>query len=98
MLVAACALKELSPVVPPFCLIQALVACAFMLLGMELGRHRIVEWMEEDGLRDRRFWISFLASFVCGLALIIVLNPGTGFDDDSFGNYGGFSVFPYFLE
>ena len=98
LLVAACLLKQFSPIVLPFCIIQALVSTAFMLVGMEMGRHRIVEWMEKDGIRDKRFWISFVATLACGLALVFVINPGTGFDNDSFGQYGGLSVFPYFLE
>lgn len=74
------------------------IAVAFMLAGAFLSRRRYLEGLEVAGWRSPRTWAPLVLS-VCALVVLIYLfPPGARFNFSDFGEYGGMSAFPFFVE
>ncbi len=65
---------------------------------MVLKDRGVLERMETEGLRSKRYWISMIASLGIGALLVAVLDPKTGFNQNVFGDYGAWSIYPFFVE
>ena len=98
LVAATCVLREFVPFQLPFFAQLAPIAAAFMLLGASFGKFRVLEAMEL-GEWDRKVYIGvFVGSAIIAVALVYVFPPGILFDETYFGEYGGYSAFPYFVE
>ncbi len=82
----------------PFAVNLLPLAAAFALAGTYMSRHHVLEVLEEASLGDYRTWIPLLVSAVAAIVMIVLLPPGIKFNFNYFGEYGGLSVFPYFIE
>ncbi len=92
------AYRELFHFSLPFNFNLCPIAAVFMIIGMYLAKHGIVEKIESAGLRSGRFWAVFLASTAVTLALVFLFPPSIDFDFMNFGKYGGYSAIPYTVE
>ncbi len=92
------AYRELFHFSLPFNLNLCPIAAVFMIIGMYLAKHEVVEKIESAGLRSGRFWMLFLGSMAATLVLVFLLPPSIDFDFMTFGKYGGYSAIPYTVE
>jgi fucose 4-O-acetylase-like acetyltransferase len=92
------AYRELFSFSLPFNLNLCPIAAVFMIIGMYLAKHEVVERIEAAGLRSGKFWALFLGSMAATLALVFLLPPSIDFDFMDFGKYGGYSAIPYTVE
>ena len=74
------------------------IAAAFMICGMYMRERGLGGWVESGRVRSLGWWSLFLGSAGILLAMVHVLPPGIFFDRMSFGEYGGYSAFPYMVE
>lgn len=79
----------------PFHCHELPIALMFMLLGAYAGRFKLVETAEFGGWKNKYVLLG-IAICVCISAVLTFLSPpGTGFNDASFGDNGGWSVPPF---
>ena len=90
-------LREFVDMRLPFYAQLSPLAAAFMLLGAALGRKGLLEWIEGASLKDVKFWALLIISLVAGAIVVFIFPTGTGFDMTYFGEYGGYSAYPYFI-
>jgi len=91
-------LKVFFPVkLPMYCQMGPVMA-AFMIMGMILAEHRVVERIEAFSIRSSSSWLLFLGSVLAVVVLVFLFPPGLEFDYMSFGAFGGYSVFIYAAE
>lgn len=91
-------LKEFLPIKLPMYCQMGPVTAAFMIIGMMLSKHGLIERIENFQLRSGWNWAVFLGSLAAVVILVILFPPGLEFDYMSFGEYGGYSVFIYSIE
>ena len=82
----------------PFFLQLCPIATAFIFLGASVSCYRIFERIEALEWRSPRYWVPFILSIVVGYLLCAFLPGGVKFDYMQFGDFGAWSVFPYFAE
>jgi len=98
LLAVQCLYTEFVNIRLPMGIYLAPVGSAFMVLGMFLSERRILERIAGFTVRSWKYWASFAVALASGLGLVAVFHPEVMFDKGFFGFYGGYSVFPYFLE
>ena len=74
------------------------IAVAFMVLGMMLSERKVLERIEDLRCTESRYWTPLALCLLIGGVLVFLFHPGISFDKCVFGDFGGYSVFPYFLE
>ena len=80
----------------PFHCHELPIAVMFMLLGAFAGQYRLVERAEfNGGWRDKYVLLGIGICVLITAVLTYLFPPGTGFNDASFGNNGGWSVPPF---
>ncbi len=82
----------------PFFAQLAPLAAAFMIVGVYFAQAGEIERVERMEVRSLSYWIPLIVAVVVSVVLVYFFHPGTDFDLLDFGEYGGFSVFPYFIE
>jgi len=98
LLVITLLLSELLPVKLPMYAQLGPIAAAFMLVGMAAGKYGLIEKVESFSLSSGRSWALFLGSLAIAIVLVAIFPPGTDFQSMVFGDFGGFSIFTYFVE
>jgi len=98
LLVIQCLYIEFIHLRLPFSAQLVPISTAFMFLGMMLSERRVLQRIEELRYSKVKNWIPFLICLVAGVVLAFLFNPDVSFDKCLFGAYGGYSVFPYFVE
>ena len=74
------------------------IAAAFMLAGMAASKCGLIEKVEDFSPLSGKNWAVFLGSLIIVVVLVAIFPPGTDFSGMSFGDYGGYSAFIYFVE
>ncbi len=92
------AYRELCDFTLPFYMNLWPISAAFMVCGMYLSKYDLVKKVEASSVRDPKWWGLFLGCTACLLAMVYVFSPGITFDLMHFGDYGGYSAFPYMIE
>ena len=90
-------LREFVDMRLPFYAQLSPLAAAFMLLGAALGRKGLLERIEGASLKSGKLWAFFFISLAIGAVVVLIFPTGTGFDMTYFGEYGGYSAYPYFI-
>ena len=98
LLVIECILAEFFQVKLPFFIQLVPIALAFMYSGAFLAQQKVVEKVDSMALRDYRMWIPLVICAVSAYLLVWAFPNRTGFDLMIFGDYGGYSVFPFYVE
>jgi fucose 4-O-acetylase-like acetyltransferase len=98
LLIIECLLKLFLPVKLPFAIYLGPIAAAFMFLGAWLARRKILENIENGSKREVKYWAIPLICLAIGIGLCCILPPNILFDSFIFGDYSGYSVFPFFAE
>jgi len=73
------------------------LAAAFMLVGARMGKIKLLEKMNEQGVMHRKTLITVTISALLSVVLIVVFPTGGNFSFMYFGEYGGYSVFSFFI-
>ncbi|MCQ2084895.1 MAG: acyltransferase [archaeon] len=73
------------------------IATAFMLVGAFLGKHKVIERIEYGELTSKWNLMYLAIAAVVGVVMLVLFEPGVYFDDTIFGDYGGYSAYPYFI-
>jgi len=82
----------------PFFAQLAPLAASFMIAGIYLAQNKSIENIEKLDVRNPMYWLPLIICIVISVVMVFVFPPGTNFDLLIFGDYGGYSVFPYFVE
>ncbi len=98
LLIITLLLKEFLPVKLPMYAQLGPIAAAFMLVGMAVGKYDLIEKVERFSLLSGRSWALFLGPLIAVIVLVAIFSPGTDFPAMGFGDFGGYSVFIYFVE
>jgi fucose 4-O-acetylase-like acetyltransferase len=98
LIIVTLLLIEFFPVKLPMYAQLGPIAAAFMLVGMAASKCRLIETIESFSPLSGKSWSLFLGSLIVVIILVAIFPPGTDFSGMSFGDYGGFSVFTYFVE
>ncbi len=80
----------------PFRIQIAPLAAAFMLFGWFLRKNDVAELIE-NGWKTKKYWILLITALVVGVLLALFLPTGMRLSENQFGEYGGWSVFPFYL-
>lgn len=88
-------LVQFIPVNLPFHCHELPIAIMFMLLGAYAGQHKLVETAEFGGWKNKYVLLGIGICVAISAVLTFFFPPGTGFNDASFGEYGGWSVPPF---
>ncbi|MCQ2070971.1 MAG: acyltransferase [archaeon] len=80
----------------PFYAQLAPIATAFMFVGLAAKRYGVFEYLQ-DGWKTPRYWYIFIADLVVCAMLLMFIPPGHSFDSNYFGEYGAWSVVPFFF-
>ena len=91
-------LKEFFPVKLPMYAQLGPIAAAFMLAGMAASKCGLIEKVEDFSPLSGKNWAVFFGSLIIVVVLVAIFPPGTDFSGMSFGDYGGYSAFIYFVE
>ena len=97
-LVIQCLYIELIHLRLPFSAQTVPMATAFMLMGMTLSKGNIIQKIDEFRCREPKYWAPMVICLLIGFVLAFFFHPDVSYDKCLFGAYGGYSVFPYFLE
>ena len=98
LLVSTLLLRELLPIKLPMYFQLSPIAAAFMILGMMMAEQHLIERIEAFDILSGRHWCFFLGTLLSAAVLVFLFPPGLDFSEMQFGEYGGFSVLPYFAE
>jgi fucose 4-O-acetylase-like acetyltransferase len=98
LLVIACVWTQFVNVRLPFFIDLAPMGAALMFAGAWLAKLDLGGTIERFEFRTKGFWLPLLICLVCGVVLCFFFHPDIKFDEEIYGAYGGYSVFPYFLE
>ena len=82
----------------PFYFTLVPISVAFMLFGAFLSRKRFLEDLETSELGSLRTWVPLIVSILALAIFLLLFPPGIKFNFTYFGEYGGMSAFPYFVE
>ncbi|MBE6514596.1 MAG: acyltransferase [Thermoplasmata archaeon] len=74
------------------------ISVAFMLIGAYLSQMRFLEKLENAELGSSRTWVPLILSLLALAVLVYLFPPGVKFNFAYFGEYGGMSAFPFFIE
>ena len=74
------------------------ICVAFMLLGAALSKKHFLERLETAEWKSLSTWTPLIASLLVLAVLIYLFPPGVKFNFTYFGEYGGLSAFPFFVE
>ena len=74
------------------------ISVAFMLIGAYLSQMRFLEKLEDAELGSSRTWVPLILSLLALVVLVYLFPPGVKFNFAYFGEYGGMSAFPFFIE
>ncbi len=96
LLTITCVYMETIHIQLPFFAQLGPVVAAFYIAGAFLGKCRIAETLE-SGWRERRFWLIFLLALTISVVLIVLFPTRMAFVHSVFGDYGGYSVYTFFL-
>jgi uncharacterized membrane protein len=91
-------LMTLIPIKLPFYIYLGPIAAAFMFLGAWFARWKFLENVETGSKRELKYWAIPIICMAAGIGLCYIFPPNIQFDNFIFGDYGGWSIFPYFLE
>ena len=72
------------------------MVAAFLLLGALLGKHHFVEFLE-NGLRNRRYWITLTVLIVIAAVCLMAFPAATNLRRLNIGDYGLFTGFTFAL-
>lgn len=72
------------------------IETAFMLVGAWMGKRKIIHKMEANW-KDPTILIAVAISFILGIMLICFFPTNLGLNASIFGEYGGWSVIPFFF-
>jgi len=97
LLVIQALMVEFIDIRLPMHLNKVPIAAAFMFAGALLARTDYFNRLE-NGKKDARYFLLPVISLAAGIGLCYVFQPNIVFDKGIFGSYGGWSVFPYFIE
>lgn len=92
------AYRELYPYNLPFYLHLSMMGAAFMFTGSAFKQYGVFERIGAFEWRSWRYWVPFVLSMVLSLVLVFFLPPNIRFDQMMFGDYGGYSAVPYYVE
>ena len=90
-------LREFLPIKLPMYLQLAPISASFMVAGMMMAKHGVMEKIGAFSYASAKSWAVLVCSIVASLALVILLPPGLDFTH-GYGGYGGVSIFPFFVE
>ena len=74
------------------------ISVAFMLAGAFLSKRRFLEDLEAAKWKSFRTWMPMIVSILALVVLVFLFPPGVKFNFTYFGDYGGASAFPFFVE
>ena len=74
------------------------ISVAFMLFGAFLSQKHFLEKLETAEWKMSQTWIPLLVSLFTLAIFIYIFPPGVKFNFAYFGEYGGLSAFPFFIE
>jgi len=74
------------------------ISVAFMLIGAFLSQKRFLERLEDAKWKSSKTWIPLILSLLALALLVYLFPPGVKFNFSYFGEYGGMSAFPFFIE
>jgi len=74
------------------------ISVAFMLIGASLSQKRFLEKLETAKLKSFGTWMPLILSLLALAILVYLFPPGVKFNFSYFGEYGGMSAFPFFIE
>lgn len=66
-----------------------------MLAGQFMAQRNVFDLLE-NGWRKKEHWILVISCLVIGLVLIFLFPTQTGYNNGIYGDYGGWSVIPFF--
>jgi fucose 4-O-acetylase-like acetyltransferase len=98
LLLAAEAVLVFIGVKLPFYSTLIPICVAFMLFGAFLSQRGFLEKLETAKWKSSRTWMPLIASTLALAVLVYLFPPGVKFNFTYFGNYGGLSAFPFFVE
>ena len=98
LLVIQALFVEFLDVQVPFFFNLAPFGAALMMAGRIMAKHSVFQWIEECPKNTRAFWLVLIGCAVSALILVIIFEPGISWDRMIYGEYGGASVFPFFVE
>ena len=98
LLLAAEAVLVYIGVKLPFYFTLVPISVAFMLAGAFLSKKNFLEELETAELKSFRTWVPLILSLMALAALVYLFPPGVKFNFSYFGEYGGLSAFPFFIE
>ena len=98
LLLAAEAVLVYIGVKLPFYFTLVPISIAFMLAGAFLSKRCFLEKLETAELGCFKTWMPLIASLLALAVLVFLFPPGVKFNFSYFGEYGGMSAFPFFVE
>jgi fucose 4-O-acetylase-like acetyltransferase len=98
LIAASLAYRELYPYTLPFYFHLSMMGAAFMFTGSAFKQYKVFDYIDTFEWRSPRYWAPFLLSMVVSLVLVFFLPPNIKFDQMMFGDYGGYSAVPYYVE
>ena len=98
LLVIQALFVEFLDVQVPFFFNLAPFGAALMMAGRIMAKYSVLQWIEECPRKSKAFWLVLIGCALSGLILVIIFEPGISWDRMIYGDYGGASVFPFFVE
>jgi len=97
ILTVAVLLRAFLPWQPPFFAILGIISSAFMIVGAECGRIKLIERVEDHALKSPKYLGTVAIAFIVTVVLVLLFNPGVEFDNNVFGEHGALSIYPFFI-
>jgi len=98
LLVITLLLREFFPVKLPMYAQMGPIAAAFMLTGMMMAKMKLIERIESFDPTSRYSYSLLFGSLIIVVVMVYLFPPGLEFDYLNFGEFGGYSVIPYYIE
>jgi hypothetical protein len=98
LLVVAALIGEFVDISLPMFIKFGPIAAAFMFFGACLAKFDVLENVEYGDKRKLFYWLLPVVLAVASVVLCYFLQPNIKFDHYVFGDYGGWSVFPFYAE
>lgn len=92
------AYRELYPYNLPFYLHLSMMGAAFMFTGSAFKQYGVLERIDSLEWRSWRYWVPLILSMAVSLVLVFLLPPNIRFEQMMFGDYGGYSAVPFYVE
>ncbi len=72
------------------------LVAAYLLIGASLGKNNVADYLE-NGYREKRYWIIFMAFTIIAIVLIYLFPTHMALIYSEFGDYGGWSCYTFML-